>query len=246
MINLIRTVTFYLASMCLLICSIIFFLFFIFKRSWFIKFCHVNLTALIYICKYTCGIGWKIEGKENIPNEPFVLACKHLSAWETFFFASYFKIPVYIFKQELLRLPILGLYMKYSGMLPIKRGEKGKMILNMTNNSVDVIKNQKRILVIFPQGTRTPISSQTEDELNTKKFPYKKGIISIANAMPDSPILPATHNSALFFGRNFISIKKPGTVTIKFMPAIKKLDTANDLFLKQLENIIETETTKLL
>lgn len=241
MINFIRTVSFCIAAFLLTLFSFFVCIFFIPKRSWFIKFCHVNLTILINLAKYIVGINWKIEGEENIPKEPFILASKHLSAWETFFFAYYFKIPVYIFKQELLKLPIFGLYMKYSGMLPIKRGGGGKTVLEMTKKSVDVIQNQKRVLIIFPQGTRTPISF---DDGNSK-FPYKKGIVSIANALPNCPILPATHNSVLFFGRNFLSIKKPGTVTVKFMQSIKKQEKENANFLLELEHLIERETKKL-
>ena len=194
---------------------------------------------MTYLCKFITGIKWKIEGKENIPNEPFILAVKHLSVWETMFFASYFKIPVYVFKKELLYIPIFGLYMKLSGMLAIKRGGGVKTIIEMTQKATDVILNQKRNLIIFPQGTRTPINA------STTKYPYKKGIISIASALPNTPVLLATHNAVKFFGRNFFSLKREGIVTIKFLPSIKKGNTDGDKFLDEIRNAIETETKKL-
>ena len=239
-IRFLRTIGFCTFAILFTFSSVILFPIFILRRSWFIKYCHINLSVLTYACRFISGIKWKIEGAENIPNEPFVLAVKHLSAWETMFFAHYFKIPVYVFKKELLYIPVFGLYMKFSGMLAIKRGGGLKTITEMTQKAIDVIKNQKRILIIFPQGTRTPVNA------NTKKYPYKKGIVSIASALPNTPVLLATHDAVKFFGRNFFSLKKEGTVTIKFLPSIKKQKTDGTIFLEQIKDAIETETKKLL
>ena len=239
MINLVKTIGFCISAILLTLSSLVFFPIFGLKKSWFISYCHFYLTLLIILCRILCGIKWKVEGIENIPKEAFILAVKHLSVWETLFFAYYFKVPVYIFKEELLKIPVFGLYMKFTGMLAIKRGGGARTIIEMTKKAVDVIKNEKRVLIIFPQGTRTQVGS------NATEYPYKKGIVSIASALPQTPVLLATHDSVKFFGRNFFSIKKSGTVTMKFLPSIKKQNIDNTIFLEQIRDVIETETKKL-
>ncbi len=195
----------------------------------------------MFLIKFFCGIKYKIEGKENIPNEPFIIVSKHLSAWETLFFAYYFKIPVYIFKRTLLLIPIFGWYMWLTGMIGIKRSGGSSTILQVTKGAVDVIKRQKRILIIFPQGTRTPV----DERYNLEKYPYKKGILGITKELQDTPIVCVTHNSVKFFGRGFFSIKKGGTITVRFMPPIRRLETDGMEFLAKIQDTIEHETQKL-
>jgi 1-acyl-sn-glycerol-3-phosphate acyltransferase len=213
----------------------------IFNRTWLIKFCHFGLYMIVLLCKFFCGISWKIEGKENIPKEPFILASKHLSAWETLFFSYYFGIPVYIFKRILLHIPIFGWYMWLTGMIGIKRSGGSSTILQIQKSAVDVIKNQKRVLIIFPQGTRTPVDSTYKIE----KYPYKKGILGITQELKETPVLCATHNAVKFFGKGFFSKKQSGTITVRFMPPIKRLETEGTTFLSQIQDIIENETQKL-
>jgi 1-acyl-sn-glycerol-3-phosphate acyltransferase len=240
MLNFLRGLAFWICSIIVVLLGLLPLCIVIFNRSWAIKTAYIGLTSMTYLAKFCCKIDWKLEGLENIPNQPFILACKHLSAWETLFFAHYFKIPVYVYKKELSYVPIFGWFMVATGMLAIDRSKRALVIEKMTEKAVDVIKNQKRILIIFPQGTRTPLGNT-----NLKKYPYKKGLANIASVLNDTPVVSATHNASEFFGKGFFSPKKPGTVTIKFMKPITKGNMENEEFTNYIQNSIEQETNKL-
>ena len=63
--------------------------------------CMLLLRAVV-------GLGYRIEGLENLPDRPVVIAAKHQSIWETLAFCHIFKRPIFILKQELLRIPFYG------------------------------------------------------------------------------------------------------------------------------------------
>ena len=54
-----------------------------------------------------------IKGKENIiKNEKFFIASSHQSMFETFYLQTIFNSPIFILKNELLKIPIFGWYLK--------------------------------------------------------------------------------------------------------------------------------------
>jgi 1-acyl-sn-glycerol-3-phosphate acyltransferase len=128
-----------------------------------------------------------------------------------------------------------------TGMLGIKRSGGSNTIRQIVKGALNVIKKQKRILAIFPQGTRTPIGKN----YSIKKYPYKKGILGIATELKTTPVVCVTHNAVNFFGRGFFSLKKAGIITVRFMPPITKLEVKNTQFLHKIQEVIEMETQKL-
>ena len=108
-----------------------------------------------------------IKGKENIiDNKKFFIAASHQSMFETFYLQIIFNSPVFILKKELLLIPIFGWYLKKIGSISIKRDKITKDNLGFFNDISNIIKNSKRPLIIFPQGTRV---------LPNERPPFKKG-----------------------------------------------------------------------
>ena len=108
-----------------------------------------------------------IKGKDNIINdEKFFIACSHQSMFETFFLQTVFNSPVFILKNELIRIPIFGWYLKKIGSISIKRNKITKDNLNFFENILETIQNSERPIVIFPQATRV---------LPEDRRPFKKG-----------------------------------------------------------------------
>ena len=96
-----------------------------------------------------------IKGTENIINdEKFFIAASHQSMFETFYLQTIFNSPVFIIKKELLLIPIFGWYLKKIGSISIKRNKITKDNLVFFDDISKIIKNSKRPLIIFPQGTR--------------------------------------------------------------------------------------------
>ena len=63
-----------------------------------------------------------IKGKENIiKNEKFFIASSHQSMFETFYLQTIFNSPIFILKNELLKIPIFGWYLKKIGSISVNR-----------------------------------------------------------------------------------------------------------------------------
>ena len=108
-----------------------------------------------------------IKGKDNIINdEKFFIASSHQSMFETFFLQTIFNSPIFILKNELMRIPVFGWYLKKIGSISIKRDKITKDNLNFFENVSEIIHNTNRPIVIFPQGTRVLPGDRT---------PFKKG-----------------------------------------------------------------------
>ena len=108
-----------------------------------------------------------IKGKDNmINNEKFFIASSHQSMFETFFLQTIFNSPVFILKNELMRIPVFGWYLKKIGSISIKRDKITKDNLNFFENILEIIQNSKRPIIIFPQATRV---------LPEDRPPFKKG-----------------------------------------------------------------------
>ena len=108
-----------------------------------------------------------IKGKDNmINNEKFFIASSHQSMFETFFLQTIFNSPVFILKNELMRIPVFGWYLKKIGCISIKRDKITKDNLNFFEDISETIENSKRPIIIFPQATRV---------LPEDRPPFKKG-----------------------------------------------------------------------
>ena len=108
-----------------------------------------------------------IKGKDNIINdEKFFIASSHQSMFETFFLQTIFNSPVFILKNELMRIPVFGWYLKKIGSISIKRDKITKDNLNFFEDISETIQNSKRPIIIFPQATRV---------LPEDRPPFKKG-----------------------------------------------------------------------
>ena len=208
----------------------------------YINFIPVIWTKLnIFLLKFICGIKYKVSGVENIPDKVCLLASKHQSTWETYFLFQYFKrYPIFVIKKELLKIPGIGPALKNVGCIPIDRKDGIHAIKKVEEQSVSIIKNKKRNIIIFPQGTRVPLNANTED------YPYKSGFLGIAK-INGLDIVPVALNSAKCWPKGSF-LKKPGTIEVKFLPPIRydeyKDMTKKDI-IKLVENVLETAQKNL-
>ena len=190
----------------------------------------ITIKALYFIC----DIKYNITGTENIPNTNlFIIASKHQSAWETIFFLQYFKLPVYILKKELTKIPFYGWFLTSMGMIAIDR-KGGIKSLKKVLLGVENALSKNRPVVIFPEGTRVkPMTS----------VKYQSGIAAIYNKFRTIPIIPIAVNSGLYWPKNSWN-KFPGTIKVQILkpinPSLKKEE-----FLTNLKNDIEQASNKL-
>ena len=109
----------------------------------------------LWLLKVICGIRYEVEGRENIPDEPCVIMCKHQSSWETLALQVLFPPQVWVLKRELLWIPFFGWGLASLKPIAIDR-RAGRKALNQV-----VEQGRKRLdsgawVVVFPEGTRIP------------------------------------------------------------------------------------------
>ncbi|MCW8914593.1 MAG: 1-acyl-sn-glycerol-3-phosphate acyltransferase [Magnetovibrio sp.] len=182
--------------------------------------------------RWFIGLRWEVRGLENLPDEPCVFACKHQSAWETGIFYLLVKDPSYILKKELISVPFLGWYLSRAGAIAIDRKAGASALKGMVNGSKDRIARGQNV-VIFPEGTRSAPG---------KPGTYHPGVAAIYKAV-NAPLVPVALNSGLFWQRRSF-LKRPGKITIEFLPPIEKgLD--RKAFMKTLQDQIEDGSNRL-
>ena len=121
----------------------------------------------VFCLKFFLSTQIIIKGTENlIKNKKFFIASSHQSMFETFFLQTIFKSPVFILKNELLRIPIFGWYLKKIGSISIQRDKVTKDNLGFFDKISKMINKSDRPLIIFPQATRV---------LPNERPPFKKG-----------------------------------------------------------------------
>ena len=172
----------------------------------------------------------EFKGIENIPKtEKYFVASAHQSMFETFALQSVLNYPVFILKKELLKIPLFGLYLKKIKSIEIIRDTTTKNNLNFFEKIPNIIKNENRPLLIFPQGTRVKFE---------ERLPFKKGAGRIYEAL-NIPCVPVALNSGKVWPKNGI-IKYPGKITVSFLEPIKPGLNRNN-FVKNLEMKIYNE-----
>ncbi len=172
----------------------------------------------------------EIKGIENIiKNEKFFIAASHQSMFETFYLQTVFNSPVFILKNELLKIPIFGWYLKKIGSISIKRGKISKDNLDFFDDISKVVSNTKRPLIIFPQGTRV---------LPEERPKFKKGASRIYEELKII-CQPLAINSGYVWPKKGIK-QSHKTITISILKPIQA-GLSKEEFMKILENSIYSE-----
>jgi len=185
---------------------------------------------VIFIVRFFLNTKVEIKGLENIPkNERYFVASAHQSMFETFALQAVLDYPVFILKKELLKIPLFGLYLKKIKSIEIVRDTTTKDNLNFFEKIASIIENNKRPLLIFPQGTR--LKPQ-------ERLPFKKGVGRIYEAL-NIACLPIALNSGQVWPKKGM-IKYPGKITISILNQIKP-GLNRDEFIRELEEKIYDE-----
>ena len=175
-----------------------------------------------------------IKGRENIiKNDKFFIASSHQSMFETFFLQTLFNSPVFILKKELLKIPILGWYLKKIGSISIERNKTTKENLGFFDEILKLINSSNRPLIIFPQGTRL-----TPDD----RSPFKKGASRIYEELKIK-CQPVAINSGYTWPKKGLLIPKK-ILTVSILKPIES-GINKEIFLKTLQENIYLELDSL-
>ena len=171
-----------------------------------------------------------IKGKENIiKNEKFFIASSHQSMFETFYLQTIFNSPIFILKNELLKIPIFGWYLKKIGSISINRNKITKDNLGFIEKIKYSIQNSKRPILIFPQATRV---------LPDDRPSFKKGVGRIYKELGIKCQPIAINSGRVWQKKNILIPNKSITISI-LNPINPGLDS--NVFISKIEKKIYDE-----
>ncbi|UCG96618.1 MAG: 1-acyl-sn-glycerol-3-phosphate acyltransferase [Burkholderiales bacterium] len=198
------------------------------------RLCTMWTRFAIATARRICGISWRVEGWENLPDGPAILLPKHQSTWETFWLPSY--VPrklTFVYKRELHLVPFFGWAMASLHMINIDRSRGQDAFEQVVRQGTDHLRDGWWI-VIFPEGTRTPPGS-------TRR--YKTGGARLA-VRTGTPVVPIAVNSGEVWPRRAF-LKVPGEITICIGKPISTEGRTADQVGSLVESWIETQMRRL-
>ena len=183
--------------------------------------------------KNLAGLKLNVEGIENLPESgPYIIACKHQSAFDTLIFHSMIPEVCFLFKAEMNKIPFMGHLLRKVDCVPVDRKHGTLVLRQVVGSSCDSLARGK-VLVIFPEGTRVA---------PTEHVKYSHGVCMIYDKAK-VPVVPAAINSGYLWPRNSFT-KKSGTVTLRFLPPIPAGQDKKEV-MAEIEHDIEAACTQL-
>ncbi len=205
---------------------------FLMPRSAILGFARLWARSSIWLLRVICHTSVEYRGVEKIPTGPLIVASKHQSMWETFALLQFFEEPLYILKRELEWIPLFGWYLKKAGMIGIDRAAGGRSLLKMARRAGEEVRRGRQ-LIIFPEGTRTPVDAPPR---------YKPGVGQIyVNC--GVACLPVALNSGLFWPRRTF-MRYPGTLVVEFLDVVPPGLSRNE-FTARVSAAVEQATRRL-
>ena len=158
--------------------------------------------------RLTCGLDYRVTGREHIPDSGTVVLSNHQSAWETLAFQSIFPPQVWVLKRSLLWIPFFGWCLAMLRPIAIDRGGHSKALRQVVEQGRERLADGMWV-VVFPEGTRMP-----PGELG----PFNPGGAMLAErAGVDA--LPVVHDAGSYWPRGSFPIHS-GTIQVTIGPPI--------------------------
>ncbi len=198
------------------------------------RFCVGWAWLALWGSRLICGIRWRLQGLENLPQGPAIVLVKHQSAWETL--ALPLLLPralSYVFKRELLLVPFFGWTLGRLDMVHIDRKRGAQALARMQEQGSRLLRTGYWI-VMFPEGTRTPRGKQGQ---------YKPGGARLAQ-LTGVPVVPIAVTSARCWPRQAF-IKRPGVIDVSIGAPIEPLGLEVAQINQRMQEWIEAEMRRL-
>ena len=166
---------------------------------------------LFYIGFKLFGITLVINGQENIPKDTnFILVANHQSILDIpiLMYGIRTKI-VFIAKEELLKVPLLGWQIKALGHFTINRSN-AKSSVTQLRSIEKRLENHEKSVILFPEGTRSTTGKIAE---------FKKGAFMMA-VNSGTTLLPCHLEGTGKIANKKQLLIHPGTITLTIHPPI--------------------------
>jgi 1-acyl-sn-glycerol-3-phosphate acyltransferase len=183
--------------------------------------------------RVSCGLRSRISGRENIPEEPSVIFCKHQSAWETMALQFIFPPHVQVVKRELLHVPFFGWGLASLNPIAIDRSAGARALRQVLRDGTARIQQGWWVL-LFPEGTRTRPGERRDYSPSAAALAVRAGC----------KLVPVAHNAGVFWSRNAVQ-KFSGEIQLVIGTPIESAGKSATELTAQARDWVEAECARM-
>jgi 1-acyl-sn-glycerol-3-phosphate acyltransferase len=169
---------------------------------------RVWARVILAVLRWTCGLNYRVEGREHLPPGNHVALIKHSSSWETVAQALLLPPQVWVLKRELLWVPVVGWGIRQLRAIAVNRSAGSTAVRDVIEQGTARLAEGKWV-VIFPEGTRMPPGE-------TRKYGVSGALLA---AEAGKMIVPLAHDAGYYWPRRGL-IKRSGTIRVVIGPPI--------------------------
>ena len=188
----------------------------------------------LWLQRVICGLSYRIHGLENLPDGRCIVMAKHQSTWETIALRGLLRpYQSWVLKQELMRLPIFGLGLRFVKSIPIDRSAGRRAVVKVVELGKARLE-EDRYVVVFPEGTRTAPGQRKKYGIGGALLAERSGVA----------VVPIAHNAGVFWRRRGVK-KYPGEIQVAIGPAISSDGRKASEIIAEVEAWIETRVAEM-
>ena len=188
---------------------------------------------MVQAMRIFAGIRLEVRGRENIPDQPVIFACKHHSWGDGFCIYSQFDDLAFVTGDHLEKFPLMSTLLSKLGAIVVNNCGGIEARKTLANRSADAAKDGRSIL-IYPEGHLNAPGTYRR---------YRSGVWHMMNNF-NMQVVPVATNLGLFWQETQYR-KTPGTAVLEFLPPIAP-GLSKDEFLTTLRDSIEQRSQELI
>jgi 1-acyl-sn-glycerol-3-phosphate acyltransferase len=198
------------------------------------RFTILYPRIVIWAARVVCGLDYRVEGMDNLPDGPCVLLPKHQSTWETFYFPVHMPRELcYVYKRELHWVPFFGWGIALLRMVHIDRARGTDAFESVVRQGTQRMK-EGRWIIMFPEGTRTPVGKAGRYKTGGPRLAIRMGV----------PVVPIAHNAGEFWPKKHLP-RGPGVITVSIGKPIESTGRTPEQLTSAVESWIESEMRRI-
>lgn len=188
---------------------------------------------MVQAMRIFAGIRLEVRGREHIPAEPVIFACKHHSWGDGFCIYSQFDDLAFVTGDHLEKFPLMSTLLSKLGAIVVNNCGGIEARKALANRSADAARDGRSIL-IYPEGHLNAPGTYRR---------YRSGVWHMMNNF-NMPVVPVATNLGLFWQEDHYK-KTPGTAVLEFLEPIRP-GMGKDEFLAALRDRIEARSQALI
>lgn len=193
-----------------------------------------HAIVVLWLMKVIIGTRMEVRGLDKLPKRPYLVACKHQSAWDTFALIPLFFDPAMVMKAELRHIPFYGWFSRKFEHVFVERSRGPAALRKLVRDAKERASSAQREIILFPEGTRRPPGAAPD---------YKPGAVALYEGL-DLPCVPVALNSGLYWPRRSL-MRYPGTIIVEILDPIPP-GLARSEFRRELQTRIEAAASRLI